>query len=232
MPDRNGKPDTLEARAQFANNPEPRCPCVLLLDVSWSMEGARLQALRSAVAEFKTKICEDTLTSVRAEIAVVAFSEKTQVVQDFVIAKDFQPPELRNADGTKIGNALIKGLDMVEARKGTYRENGINYYRPIIILITDGYPEHDTDAEIAEATRRVRQAEEGRHAAIFSFGIDEDSDIERLNKIMSPSRPAVGIKHADLNGLFEWLSNSIAAVSTSQPGDRIKLPDMAPYLDY
>ena len=121
---------------------------------------------------------------------------------------------------------------MVEARKGIYRENGINYYRPMIILITDGYPEHDTHEEIAEATRRVRQAEEGRHAAIFSFGIDDDSDIERLNKMMSPSRPAMGIKHADLNGLFEWLSNSIAAVSTSQPGDRIRLPDMAKYLDY
>ena len=76
MPDRNGKPDTLEARAQFTNNPEPRCPCVLLLDVSWSMEGARLQALQTAVGEFKKNICEDSLTSVRAEIAVVAFSEK------------------------------------------------------------------------------------------------------------------------------------------------------------
>lgn len=34
---------------EFAMNPEPRCPCVLLLDVSGSMSGAPLAELNSGL---------------------------------------------------------------------------------------------------------------------------------------------------------------------------------------
>ena len=35
----------LEESVEFAENPEPRCPCVLLLDTSGSMPGEKLAAL-------------------------------------------------------------------------------------------------------------------------------------------------------------------------------------------
>ena len=35
----------LEDVVEFAENPEPRCPCVLLLDTSGSMQGAPIEAL-------------------------------------------------------------------------------------------------------------------------------------------------------------------------------------------
>jgi uncharacterized protein with von Willebrand factor type A (vWA) domain len=34
----------LEETVEFAENPEPRCPCVLLLDTSSSMRGAPITA--------------------------------------------------------------------------------------------------------------------------------------------------------------------------------------------
>src|SRR5262245_10239271 len=34
-----------EAGLEFADNPEPRCPCVLLVDTSGSMKGDRIRAL-------------------------------------------------------------------------------------------------------------------------------------------------------------------------------------------
>ena len=37
----------LEDMVEFVDNPEPRCPCVLLLDVSGSMTGSRIQALNN-----------------------------------------------------------------------------------------------------------------------------------------------------------------------------------------
>ena len=35
----------LDEVVEFAENPEPRCPCVLLLDTSASMTGTPIQAL-------------------------------------------------------------------------------------------------------------------------------------------------------------------------------------------
>lgn len=37
----------------FADNPEPRCPCLLLLDVSGSMSGHKIKTLNDGVAFLK-----------------------------------------------------------------------------------------------------------------------------------------------------------------------------------
>ena len=42
---------SLEDMVEFAENPEPRCPCVLLLDTSGSMRGERIQALQEKAAK-------------------------------------------------------------------------------------------------------------------------------------------------------------------------------------
>ena len=232
MTDRRYHDSVLEDTVEFAENPEPRCPCVLVLDVSGSMRGARMDTLNQSIQEFKQQVCEDQLTSIRAEIAIIAFSDRPRVAQEFVTVDKFDPQRLGVEGGTKIGIAVVKALDMAEERKRSYRASGINYYRPIIILITDGYPEHDTPQEIEEAKTRVREAEEGRHAAVFSFGVDEKADIDAISAIMTPHRPAKPIRSAQLGKLFEWLSSSLSAISTSQPGQRITLPDTQNYLDF
>ena len=232
MRDQGYRDSSLEDSIEFADNPEPRCPCVLVLDVSGSMRGPRMDTLNQSIREFKTQICEDQLTSIRAEIAIIAFSDHPRIAQEFVTADKFEPKRLGVEGGTKIGIAVVKALDMVEERKRSYRAGGINYYRPIIILITDGHPENDTQQEIEEARRRVASAEEERHAAVFSFGVDEKADIDAISDIMAPHRPAKHIRSAQLGKLFEWLSNSLSAISTSQPGQRITLPDPDKYLDF
>ena len=37
------------ATSDFASNPEPRCPCILLLDVSGSMNGRPINELNSVI---------------------------------------------------------------------------------------------------------------------------------------------------------------------------------------
>ena len=222
----------LEDMVEFADNPEPRCPCVLLLDVSGSMTGSRIQAVNDGIKAFSEEVTADSLTALRAEIAVVAFNHEVRVIQDFVTAGEFQPPTLSAAGGTSIAGALNHGLEMIEERKRAYRTNGIAYYRPIVMLLTDGYPEHDTPEAIQEATERVREAEQDRHAAVFSFGIDDDADIPTLSSMMAPHRPAKPLHQAQLNGIFQWLSNSLSQISSSQVGDRLTLPSQDDYLDF
>ena len=44
--------------AEFAENPEPRCPCVLLLDTSGSMQGDPINALNQGLQAFKDDLSE------------------------------------------------------------------------------------------------------------------------------------------------------------------------------
>ena len=80
--------------AEFAENPEPRCPCVLLLDTSGSMQGDPIKALNQGLQAFKDDLSRDPLASRRVELAVVTFDSHVKVVQDFVTADQFQPPRL------------------------------------------------------------------------------------------------------------------------------------------
>lgn len=227
----------LEDMVEFADNPEPRCPCVLLLDVSGSMRGSRIEALNNALQTFRQEITSDSLTALRAEIAVVEFDHEIRVIQDFTTADEFQPPTLAaDRGGTRIAAAIKSGLRMAEERKQAYRANAIAYFRPIVMVLTDGYPEHDTPEDIQDAAQQVKEAEEGSHAAVFSFVVEPivingHDPIAELSAMMAPRRPALPLYEAQLNGIFQWLANSVEAMTHSQPGDRVSLPALEGYLE-
>ena len=184
------------------------------------------------IQAFKDEVLNDPLTALRAEIAVVAFNHEVNIVQDFVTVKDFKPSELSASGGTKIAGAINLGLNMIAERKRAYRTNGIPYFRPIVLLITDGYPEHDSPKDIEQASERIKEEEAGHHVAVFSFGVDDDADLGMLATMMSPDRPPRLLQHAQISGIFQWLAASVSAISQSQPGDRLRLPAPETYLDF
>ena len=207
----------LDLSVEFATNPEPRCACVLLLDVSGSMSGRPIAALNEGLQAFAADLATDPLASQRVEVAIVTFGGEVTVVQDFVTASAFEPRQLRSTGGTPMGAAITKAISMVDARKQQYRENGIVYYRPWVFLITDGEP---TD-KWQEAAAAVRAAEEANGLAFFAVGV-EGANIDTLSKIaVRAPLKLEGLKFVEL---FVWLSRSQRAVSTSKPGDQTALP--------
>ena len=216
---------------EFADNPEPRIPVALIVDRSGSMYGDGIRAVNDAIARFKADVSQDPVASLRAEIALVAFDHTTDV-HDFVLVQDFNPPTLTAGGGTKMSVAVIEALDLLAQRKQTYRDNGISYYRPFAVLITDGYPEHDTRQQVAEAQARIVSEEAGRHVAFFTFGV-EGANMDALSQITPPNRPPKYIGDASqIVGLIEWLSNSVKQISASQPGEALRLAPVEDYLDY
>src|SRR4051812_39718221 len=91
---------------EFVDNPEPRCPCVLLLDTSSSMQGEPITALNEGVELFGRELNGDRLASKRVEVAVVTFGQGVQTVQDFVSATAFLPPRFEASGSTPMGEAV------------------------------------------------------------------------------------------------------------------------------
>lgn len=65
--------------AEFADNPEARCPIVLVLDTSMYMGGPSATTLQRALVKFRDSIREDPVTSLRADLAVVTFDDDFRV---------------------------------------------------------------------------------------------------------------------------------------------------------
>src|SRR5437660_9707447 len=105
----------LEEAVEFADNPEPRCPCVLLLDTSGSMNGKPIQALNEGLAAFREELLQDALARRRVEVAVVTFGGEVTVRQDFVTVDGFTPPGLEAGGLTPMGGVVQQGLEVIEA---------------------------------------------------------------------------------------------------------------------
>ena len=200
----------------FAENPEPRCPCVLVLDTSGSMEGRPLTQLNAGYQTLLTELLEDALASKRVELAVVTFGP-VKLVQDFETPDMIAASDLDVTGDTPMGEAIEFAIDLVHQRKDVYRQAGIAYYRPWIFVITDGSP---TDSWKA-AARAVKEGEASNAFSLFAVGV-EGADIETLKQIAV--REPIKLKGLRFTELFRWLSNSLKSVSRSKTTERVALP--------
>ncbi|AEA64065.1 vWA domain-containing protein [Burkholderia gladioli] len=199
----------------FAENPEQRCPCVLVLDRSGSMAGDAIAQLNEGLVTFKDELAADSLAMKRVDTAIISFGPAV-LEMPFHTAPNFFPPTLTAQGDTPMGSAINLALDTLEARKSEYKANGISYYRPWIFLITDGGP---TDTW-QSAAARVREGEASKKFAFFAVGV-QGANMDILAQISS--RQPVSLQGLKFRELFKWLSSSMAAVSRSTPGTEVPL---------
>jgi len=203
---------------EFAINPDPRCPCVLLLDTSASMNGEAINALNQGLQTFQVDLGQDALAQRRVEIAIVTFGNGgVQALQDFVTANQFHAPTLFAAGNTPMGEAINRALDMLRERKRQYKENAIPYYRPWLFMITDGAPTDDWQV----AAQHIREEESAKELAFFAVGVT-NADMSKLAQI-TVRRPIM-LQGLKFNELFLWLSRSQKRVSASKVGEQTPLP--------
>jgi len=199
----------------FAENPENRCPLVLLLDTSGSMSGAPIRELNEGLQAFRNELSADSLASKRVEVAIVTFGP-VNVATEFTTVENFFPPTLSVTGDTPMGAAIEKALDLLAERKSSYKTNKIGYYRPWVFLITDGSP---TDS-VVRATQLVHEGESSKKFMFFAVGV-EGANFNALRSIAV--REPLKLKGLQFRELFNWLSSSMSSMSRSNPGDEIKL---------
>jgi uncharacterized protein YegL len=205
----------------FAENPEQRTPCVLLLDVSGSMNGQPVAELNAGVQTYKDSLLSDALAAKRVEVAIVTFGGDVQTVCDFTTVESFQPPTLTGSGSTPMGAAILRAIEMVRRRKDLYKTHGVPYTRPWIFLITDGEP--DPDDVWQAAAVQVQQGQQAKQFVFYAVGVG-GANFDVLRRI-NPMGEPLKLQGLEFRRLFQWLSSSQAAASRSTPGDSVPLAD-------
>ncbi|QMT32875.1 VWA domain-containing protein [Conchiformibius steedae DSM 2580] len=191
------------------DNPSPRCPCLLVLDTSGSMDGEPIRQLNFGVQSFIQALQNDEVAACSVEVAILAAGGHVEEILPFTTVMDLDYTSTFTAQGgTPLGMAVEKGLDMLEKRKSEYQKNGIAYYQPWLVMISDGAP---TDAW-QSAAQNCRTLSENKKLVSLMVGV-EDADMDKLGQFSN--RPALKLDGLRFGDFFQWLSASMSRVSSS-----------------
>lgn len=215
--------DLLLRTEDLVNNPTARVPVCLCLDVSGSMEGEPVNELNRGVQLFYDAIKEDEVAMYSAEICIVTFGGSRAVCLEDFGSLEMQPnPPLLKADGmTPMGEAVNMALDLLDRRKKEYKDKGVDYYQPWLVLMTDGSPNGDSK-ELTRAIQRTKELVVSKKLTVFPIGIGSVADMEVLSQF-SPERTPVRLQGVKFREFFSWLSKSVSKTSQSMPGEKIDL---------
>jgi uncharacterized protein YegL len=208
---------------QSPENYEQKCLCVLVVDVSGSMQGEAIDQLNKGLQEFHREVIADFVASQRLEVSIVTFGSSVLCIQEPTLVNSFEMPKLSINSRTKLVDGVRLAMDVVENRKRWYKETGQNYYRPMIVLITDGEP--DSDQDLNGLSREVASKLESKSFMFYSLGV-RGYNHQKLNQICSTPAPLPldGYKFSEF---FKWLSNSIGIITKSTEGEVLMLPPVS-----
>lgn len=202
-------------------NPSPRCPCLLVLDTSGSMYGEPIDQLNLGVQQFIQALQDDEIASYSVEVAILVAGGHVEEIMPFTTAEQLDYNSTFTAQGaTPLGSAVERGLQMLEDRKREYQKNGVAYYQPWLVMISDGVP---TDSW-QNAARQAKTMSENKKLVSLIVGVN-DADMDTLGQFSN--RPALKLDGLRFSDFFQWLSASMSRVSASNStAAQVSLPAM------
>lgn len=214
------------------SNFEQKCLCVLVLDtsgsMSWPTANPPISQLNVGLRKFQEELLKDDVTKDRLEVAIVTFDSDVQTIQGPELLTDFTMPSLSTNGSTRMADGISEAIDIITFRKQYYKNHGIPYYRPWIVMMTDGEP--DSDQDIKGMGQRIREANDHKEFVFMAVGVGDSISEDALIKLSSPAFPPTKMQAIKFCEFFQWLSNSMSTISNSDGGN-VQLGDPGSWLD-
>ena len=203
-------------------NPTPRIPICLCLDTSGSMSGSPINTLNQAILEFYRDIDSDHQTAASCEIAVVKFDTTAELIEDFslVAVKETQP--LTASGTTNMQEGVQLALDILKQRKNDYKRNGVDYYQPWLIIMSDGQP--NDAASLHALQNEIKDLESAKRLMVLPVGVGNAADLNILADFSNKRPGAFPLKGLKFKEFFNFISQSMESISRSRPDEKVQLP--------
>jgi len=193
------------------SNPSPRLPLAIIVDTSSSMgwgNNPAIDLLNEGLQKFKYEIENDEIACMSLETSIINCGSDIKILSEFDNIYNLEIPRLIANGGTPLGESVILALETLDKRKREYKSYGIQYYQPMLLIMTDGYPTTDT----FEAIIKVREKVKNNKLNVICLAIGDDADKELLKKF---NEEVTTIDKIEFNDFFMWLSQSVKEVSTN-----------------
>lgn len=183
-----------------------RLPVYLLLDVSGSMSGEPIEAVKSGVQTLVSTLRQDPHALETAYLSVITFDDNARQLMPLTELSAFQTPSISSSGTTSLGQALSVLSDCVESEVAKTTAEIKGDWKPLVFIMTDGVPTDDWHRGL-EKLRKVRTG------VIVACAAGHAADTSLLKQI---TEIVVQLDTADastIKAFFKWVSASVATGS-------------------
>ena len=178
---------------------EPKYPWVKLV--------TRMQELQTVFSKMLSKMRTNDILSKSAEICIVTFDLFADCYAEFTDLSRISPNSPNNIrvgrDSTNVSKGIRMALERLDRQQAMNSNAGNDFYKPVLILMSDGQA---TDGQDAERAREVvRQRSEDGKINVIPIGIGRGIDEKWLRGLSRDSR----VYHMNTDHEFEEVFEEI-----------------------
>lgn len=208
----------------FANEAKP-LPVFLLLDVSGSMYGDKINQLNNAVEEMIASFKNTSANGVRLQLCAVTFSNNANVTVKLQDVEQISWQAVTAGGGTNLTDALIKTKELIENRDIVPSRA----YRPAVILVSDGYPNSGWQSSMNNFIDTGRSSKCQRMSMLIGDRSDQAVDVMRSFLRGSGNDIYFAKDASEINKFFKFAGMSITSRTNSKnPEDTVNLQPFGP----
>lgn len=183
-----------------------RLPVYLLLDVSGSMSGEPIEALKNGVQILVSTLRQDPYALETAYLSVITFDSSARQAVPLTELSAFQTPNIAASGTTALGAALGLLATRIEAEVNKTTAEVKGDWKPLVFIMTDGVPTDDWSRGL-DKLRKVRTG------VIVACAAGHGADTNVLKQI---TEVVVSLDTADsstIKAFFKWVSASVSTGS-------------------
>lgn len=202
---------------QYITNSGRPLPIFLLLDCSGSMSGTKIETLNDCVKDMIEDFKNERMSDVALKLCVITFGGNgAQLHTPLSSLKDVNFVDLK-ADGmTPMGDALNMAAGIINDKKKVSSKG----YRPIVVLVSDGYPNDSWQQPLDDFINGKRTSK----CEKWALGIGDGYDKNMLQKFLGNNTDKTVFDASvakEITKFFKFVTLSTIARSKSQDPNNI-----------
>ena len=185
-------------------------PVVLLLDVSYSMDGEKIENLNKAVKDMLNTFAAEEKMETEILVSVITFGSQVNLHIPYIKASQVQWKDLKVEGNTPMGTALKMAKAMIEDKDTTPSRA----YRPTIVLVSDGQPTDSWEGPMRSFIDEGRSSKCDRMA--MAIGSDANESVLKTFIEGSPHELFYAKNAGELHEFFQKVTMSVTMRTQSK----------------
>jgi uncharacterized protein YegL len=210
-------------------------PFYLVIDVSWSMNGSKMDTANQIMPEVADTLAKNPILNDKIRFCLIDFADDARVVIPLCdVSQQSNLPDLSPRGGTSYGTAFKLLRSQLDSDVNQLRADGFKVHRPAVFFLSDGEPTDQWKSDFAALTEYDRTTGAGFkwYPVFVPCGV-ETADRDTMRMLVHPlaksklyMMKAGGDAAAAIKAMAEVLISSVLASgqSAATGGSGLVLP--------